>query len=170
MLVRPRARRISPQLRPIAVHVRLQDGEQGDAVTSPGHDGAPSPLRVGGACHHRCVHDDASALRVDPEEAAGARLRLRFDWWTFVWIVVAVLGALALLALVSNTTTMLTRIGIGVLIALALDPLVDKLQRRFSMRRGLAVGIVAVGIIAFATLLLLVLGPRAVDEARRFSS
>ena len=40
---------------------------------------------------------------------------------------------------------------------------------RFSMRRGFAVAIVAVGIIAVATLLVLVLGPRAVDEARKFS-
>ena len=115
------------------------------------------------------MQDDPSALRVDPEDVAGARLRLRLDYRTFVWIVVAVLGALALIALVANTTTMLTRIGIGVLIALALDPLVDKLQRRFSMRRGFAVLIVAVGIIALATLLVLVLGPRAVDEARQFS-
>jgi predicted PurR-regulated permease PerM len=115
------------------------------------------------------VSEDASALRVEPEEIAGARLRLRLDWRTFVWIVLAVLGALALLALVANTTTMLTRIGLGLLIALALDPLVDKLQQRFSMRRGLAVTVVAVGILALAALLILVLGPRAVGEARQFS-
>jgi predicted PurR-regulated permease PerM len=115
------------------------------------------------------VDDEASALRLDPEDTAGARLRLRLDWRTFVWLVVAVLGALALLALFGNTTTMLTRIGIGVLIALALDPLVDKLQQRFRMRRGFAVAIVAVGIISLATLLVLVLGPRAVEQARQFS-
>jgi predicted PurR-regulated permease PerM len=121
------------------------------------------------ACHHHRVEDDASALRVDPENAAGARLRLRLDWRTFAWLVIAVLGALALIALVTNTTTMLTRIGIGLLVALALDPLVDKLQRRLATRRGVAVLIVATGIITLATLLVLVLGPRAVDEARQFS-
>ncbi len=115
------------------------------------------------------VSEDTSALRVDPEDVAGARLRLRLDWRTFAWIVLAVLGALAALALVTNTTTMLTRIGIGVLIALALDPLVDNLQHRFSLRRGFAVAIVAVGILSLATLLILVLGPLAVDEARQFS-
>jgi predicted PurR-regulated permease PerM len=115
------------------------------------------------------VSEDTSALRVDPEDVAGARLRLRLDWRTFAWIVLAVLGALAALALVTNTTTMLTRIGIGVLIALALDPLVDNLQHRFSLRRGVAVAIVAVGILSLATLLILVLGPLAVDEARQFS-
>jgi predicted PurR-regulated permease PerM len=115
------------------------------------------------------VNDDASALRVDSDEMAGARLRLRLDWRSFAWLMLAVLGALALFALVANTTTMLTRIGIGLLIALALDPLVDKLQARFSMRRGIAVTIVAVATIALATLVVLVLGPRAVDEARQFS-
>ena len=115
------------------------------------------------------MEEQASALRVDPEDVAGARLRLRLDWRTFVWLALAVLGALALIALVTNTTTMLTRIGIGVLVALALDPLVDSLQRRFSMRRGIAVVIVAVGVITLAALLAVVLGPRAVDEARQFS-
>lgn len=115
------------------------------------------------------MDDDASALRIDADDVAGARLRVRFDWRSFAWVVVAVLGALAVLALVRNTTTMLTRIGIGVLVALALDPLVDKLQERSGMRRGFAVAIVAAGILGLATLLVLVLGPRAVDEARQFS-
>ncbi len=115
------------------------------------------------------MQDDASALRVDPDQVAGARLRLRLDWRTFVWIVLAVAGALTLLALVRNTTTMLTRIGIGVLVALALDPLVGAVQRRWRLRRGFAVAIVALGVIALATLLILVLAPRAVQEARQFS-
>ena len=37
------------------------------------------------------------------------------------------------------------------------------------MRRGLAVAIVAVGVLGLAALLVLVLGPRAVEEARQFS-
>jgi predicted PurR-regulated permease PerM len=115
------------------------------------------------------VDDDASALRVDADEAAGARLRIRLDWRTFVWVAIAVLVALAAMALVRNTTTMLTRIGIGVLIALALDPLVDKLQSRWRMRRGFAVAIVAIAVLALAGLLIGVLGPRAVAEARKFS-
>ncbi len=126
--------------------------------------GPPRP-----SCHHQPVAQDESALRIDPEEAAGARLRLRLDWRTFVWLALAVLGALALLAFFRNTTTMLTRIAVGLLIALALDPLVDKLQRRFSMRRGYAVAIVAIVVLGLAALLVLVLGPRAVAEARKFS-
>jgi predicted PurR-regulated permease PerM len=115
------------------------------------------------------VDDEVSALRVEPESAAGARLRLRLDWRSFVWLALAVLVALALMGLFRNTTTMLTRIGIGVLIALAIDPLVDRLQQRWRMRRGLAVAIVALGILALAALLIGVLAPRAVAEARKFS-
>jgi predicted PurR-regulated permease PerM len=115
------------------------------------------------------VDDEVSALRVEPESAAGPRLRLRLDWRSFVWLALAVLVALALMGLFRNTTTMLTRIGIGVLIALAIDPLVDRLQQRWRMRRGLAVAIVALGILALAALLIGVLAPRAVAEARKFS-
>ena len=60
---------------------------------------------------------------------------------------------------------MLTRIGIGVLIALALDPLVGSLERRLPGRRGTAVAVVGVGVLSVAALLVLVLGPQAVEQA-----
>ena len=46
-------------------------------------------------------------------------LRIRLDWRTFVYLVVAVLGALVVIAVFRGTETMLTRIGIGLVIALA---------------------------------------------------
>jgi predicted PurR-regulated permease PerM len=116
------------------------------------------------------VEEDASALRIDPDLAAGARLRLRLDWRTFAYLALAILTALALMALFRNTSTMLTRIGIGVLIALALDPVVDSIQRRWHMRRGFAVTIVGLAVLSLAALLVGVLGPRAVSEARKFSA
>ena len=115
------------------------------------------------------MQDETSALRIDPEELAGARVRFRLDWKTFAWLVLAALVALAAIAIVRNTTTMLTRIGIGVVIALALDPLVNAIERRWRLRRGFAVGIVAIGIFGLAALLIVVLGPRAVAEGRKFS-
>ena len=96
-------------------------------------------------------------------------LRLRLDWRNGLYVVLAVVGALAVIAVISNSTAMLTRIGIGILIALALDPLADSLQRRFSLNRALAVTILAVGLLGIAGLLGVVLGPRAVAEAGRFS-
>ena len=107
-------------------------------------------------------------LQLDTDDVA-ARVRVHLDWRTFAWVVIAVLTALAVFALVRNTTTMLTRIGIGVVIALALDPLVDGIVRRWKMRRGFAVAIVAAAILGLAALLIVVLGPRAATEAGRFS-
>jgi len=112
------------------------------------------------------VDGDASAR---PADLSDGTVRLQLDWRTFAYLVVAMLVALAALGLFRQTTTMLTRIGIGVLIALALDPLADAGQRRFSTRRGVAVGVVAVGVLGLASALIGVLGPQAVDQARRFS-
>ncbi len=115
------------------------------------------------------MDEDSSALRIDPETVAGARVRLRLDWRTFAGLVLAVLTALALIALIRNTSTMLTRVGLGVLIALALDPIVGSIERRWHVRRGFAVTIVAVAVGVLAALLVGVLGPQAVDQARSFS-
>jgi putative heme transporter len=112
---------------------------------------------------------EESSLRIDPEVAAGARVRIRLDWRTFLYLVLAILAGLALVAVFRGTTTMLTRVGIGIVIALALDPLTRSLQRRFEFRRGVAVAMVALGAGVLAGLLIGVLGPRAVSEARQFS-
>ena len=115
------------------------------------------------------MQDEPSALHLDADELAGAPVRLRLDWRTFAWLVLAVLTALAILAVFRNTSTMLTRIGVGVVIALALDPLVGSIVRRWRIRRGFAVAVVAIAIFGLATLLVVVLGPRAVAEAGQFS-
>ncbi len=81
------------------------------------------------------------------------------DWTSFAYIVIAVLTALTMLATVRHTQTMLTRISIGILIALALDPVANAIERRLNTRRGLGVAALGVG----------VLGPRAVTEVRQFS-
>ena len=91
------------------------------------------------------------------------------DWKSFAYIVIAVLTALALFATVRHTQTMLTRISIGVLIALALDPVADAIERRLNTRRGLAVAAVAFLVLGVAALVVGVLGPRAVTEVRQFS-
>ena len=115
------------------------------------------------------MNEETAPLRIDPEEAAGARLRIRLDWRTFVYLVAAILGALLMIAVFRGTQTMLTRIGIGVLIALALDPLTNAIRRWLGIRRGLAVGLVALFVIGLAALLIAVLGPRAVEQAGNFS-
>ena len=60
---------------------------------------------------------------------------------------------------------MLTRIGVGVVLALALDPVVVRVHRRFRWQRGTAVALVGtlLGIVFLGVLV--VLGPAAIDEA-----
>ena len=131
---------------------------------SRGLTGVTSP-----ACHHRGVNEEGLPLRIDPDDAGGSRLRIRLDWRTFAYLVVAILGALAVIAVFRGTETMLTRIGVGLVIALALDPLTNAVGRGLGIRRGLAVGIVALGVFGLAALLIVVLAPRAVTEASKFS-
>ena len=115
------------------------------------------------------VNEEGLPLRIDPDDAGGSRLRIRLDWRTFAYLVVAILGALAVIAVFRGTETMLTRIGVGLVIALALDPLTNAVGRGLGIRRGLAVGIVALGVFGLAALLIVVLAPRAVTEASKFS-
>ena len=95
--------------------------------------------------------------------------RWRLDGKSFTFIVIAVLTAFALIATLRHTETMLTRISIGILIALALDPIVSSVERRLNGRRGLAAAAVALMVLGAAALLVGVLGPRAVTEIRQFS-
>ena len=95
--------------------------------------------------------------------------RFRLDGTTFLATVVGVLGVLAVLAVLDNSATMLTRIALGVLIALALDSVVTTLTERLHVRRGVAVVGVAAVVVGVAALVVTVLAPRAVAEVRQFS-
>ena len=84
-------------------------------------------------------------------------------------VIVAVLVVLAVLAVLRNSSAMLTRIGLGVLIAMALDAVVNALVRRLRVRRGVVVVGVAVAIVGIALLVVTVLAPRAIAEVQNFS-
>jgi len=111
-----------------------------------------------------------SPLQIESLRSRAVTERWMLDWRSFGYIVIAVLAALAVLAVVKHSETMLTRISIGVLIALALDPVADSIERRLHGRRGLAVTAVAFLVLGVAALVVGVLGPRAVTEIRQFSS
>ena len=115
------------------------------------------------------VNGEATPLRMDAEEAAGARVRIQLDWRTFVYLVAAVVAALAVIAVVSGTATMLTRGGVGLILALALDPITKAVHRRLGVGRGLAAGIVGVAVLGLAAVFIGVLAPLAVEEAGQFS-
>jgi predicted PurR-regulated permease PerM len=85
-------------------------------------------------------------------------------------VLLAAVGGLcvAVFAVLRSSPVMITRVGIGVLLAVALNPVVVRLQQR-GMRRGPAVVVVASAVaIGFAAVLTL-LAPHAVSQAREFS-
>lgn len=87
------------------------------------------------------------------------------DLASVVRVVVVALAAAALLTLIELTPSMLTKVGVGVVLALALDPIVVRVQTRFRWQRGTAVALVGtlLGLVFLAVLA--VLGPAAIDEA-----
>jgi predicted PurR-regulated permease PerM len=80
-----------------------------------------------------------------------------------------VLVATAVVGVVGAATRSVTWCAIGGLLALALDPLVDRIERRLSCRRTTAVGIVLAGFITVVVAIGVLLGPAAARELQQFS-
>jgi len=89
---------------------------------------------------------------------------------SILWIALGVFVALVVVGLLREIPDALTRVGVGVLLAFALDPVVNRVRHRLHCSRVAAVGLVgsvAVGLVAF---LIVVLGPSAVRQAEQFGS
>lgn len=94
---------------------------------------------------------------------------LRGDVVFVSMIGIGILAALVILAVFASAPHELTVIGVGVLLALALDPVLNATQRRFQCSR--AVGTLIVGA-TFAVVLggiVLFLAPQAADQASEFA-
>jgi predicted PurR-regulated permease PerM len=96
--------------------------------------------------------------------------RVDLDWRTVAAVPVALLALLGAFAFVRATGGTLTWIVIGTVLAVALDPVVDKVQRSLRIRRGVAVGVVGAAVVALGAVVVVFLGPPAVREAQAFSS
>jgi len=98
--------------------------------------------------------------------APAPRTVVELDLRSLVTMVVVALGALGILAVLRYTPSMVTRILLGVVIALALDPVVGRVRARLGgTSRGIAVAIVGTGLGLALLGVLLVLGPAAIEEA-----
>jgi predicted PurR-regulated permease PerM len=91
------------------------------------------------------------------------------DWRSAATVAVLVLVMTAVVGMIAAATRSVTWCAIGGLLALALDPLVDRIQRRLSCRRTTAVGIVLAGFITVVVAIGLLLGPAAAREVQQFS-
>lgn len=103
----------------------------------------------------------------DPTDDAVVRVA-RLDWRSGAWIAGGLFVAFVGMGLLRNIPSSLTRIAIGVLLAMALDPLVVRIRKRLGCPRAAAVAIVAAGLAAIFALLVFVLGPPAIEQARDF--
>lgn len=93
---------------------------------------------------------------------------LRLHWRSALWIGGGVFTALVLVEFVRNVPDSLTRVGIGVLLAFALDPVVVRVRARLGCSRATAVAIVGATVAMLFAVLLLLVGPQAVDQAASF--
>jgi predicted PurR-regulated permease PerM len=106
------------------------------------------------------------ATEAAPVPPAEDHLVVDIDLRSLVTLVAVGLGALAILAVLRLTPSMLTRILVGIVIALALDPVVNRVRARLGgTSRGIAVAIVGTGLGLALFGVLLVLGPAAIEEA-----
>lgn len=95
---------------------------------------------------------------------------VRLDFRSFAWVAGGLFSALVLVAFFRNVPDSLTRVGVGVLLAFALDPVVVRVSRARGWSRAVAVAVVGTAVAALFAVLILVLGPPAVEQARRFGS
>ena len=144
--------------------------------TLPAPDFAASEVAAEGASagaivrNVPAVHDplgDVATGDLSPSRRAPGEPRV--EALLFSMIGVGILGAMVVLAVFRAASSELTALGIGLLVALALDPVLRATQRRFTCSR--AVGTLIVGSL-FAVVLggvVFILGPQAADQARQFA-
>ncbi len=85
-----------------------------------------------------------------------------------VWLTVAVLAAFTVLAVFRIAGPALTQVAVGVILALALDPLVVMVSKRGHVSRSQAVAIVAATFAALTVALIAFVGPPATRQAAQF--
>jgi predicted PurR-regulated permease PerM len=89
----------------------------------------------------------------------GEVLRVELAWQSAILAAAGIVALIAAFGVASATSRTLTYVVIGLLLALALDPLVDRVQDRLHLRRGLAVGGVLIGFLAAVALVAVLVGP-----------
>ena len=101
----------------------------------------------------------------DAGTGSEARLPLDLGPVSAVRLLVVALGGAAIFAVVDHAPSTITKIAVGIVLALALDPVVVRAQERFRWQRGTAVALVG-GLLGLAFLgVLAVLGPAAIEQA-----
>jgi len=102
-------------------------------------------------------------------DRSGDELVVDLDRRSVAVTMAAVVAVVVLFAAGRAARDGLTFVGLGTLLALALSPVVAMVQRTVAARRGVAVGLVLVAFIGAVALVVVLLGPPAVRQAREVS-
>jgi putative heme transporter len=109
----------------------------------------------------------------DKQESESSAIRL--DLASTLWLTVAVVVAYMLFGIFRNAGQALTKVAIGVILALALDPLVVRVRQRLDTKRARAnnraraVAFVTGAFVTVGFLIVVFVGPAATREAKQFS-
>jgi predicted PurR-regulated permease PerM len=130
-----------------------------------------APRCSGESCRSEDIRSYSTAVAAAREGSRAPRgiRQIELDFHTYVVFGLSVGGAYMLLALFTSASRTFTWLVIGTLLALALDPLVGAVERRFSVGRRNAVCVVFGGFLVFTVGAGALLIPRAVDQAQNFS-
>jgi predicted PurR-regulated permease PerM len=85
-----------------------------------------------------------------------------------VIVAIATMVLLGMIVAVATSGVLATLLVLAALFAFALDPVVDKIQQRFTMARGYAVGLMMGSVLLVIAGGIALLGPQTVDQARSF--
>ena len=105
----------------------------------------------------------APARAEEPEAAISV---VDLDWRSVAWAMAAFVALVAVTGLVRSASRAITVVAIGTLLALALDPLVSRVQRGLGGRRTAAVTVVMVGFLALLVAAVALLAPPAIRQGR----
>ena len=110
-------------------------------------------------------------LPADGPAAAPATVEeVDLDWRSVAWALAAFVALVTVTGLVRAAPRALTVLAVGTLLALGLDPLVTRVERRLGGRRAVAVAVVMLGRAVAAGLIVALLAPRAIEQGRALGS
>ncbi|MGH9111311.1 MAG: AI-2E family transporter [Acidimicrobiales bacterium] len=113
--------------------------------------------------------DPEIADRQAEGDGAGGRVVIDIDPWSFVVLAGAAALAVVLFAINSAASDVLTGIGVGLLLGVALSPVVSATQRRWGTTRGSAVALVGTALTVAVAVVVLLVAPAAIQQSREFS-
>lgn len=98
------------------------------------------------------------------------RIIVDIDPRSYVVLVATALAAMAVFAVVASASDMVTGIGVGALVGVALAPVVTVAQARWRLSRGLAATVVGLALAVVVALVVFLVAPATVRQSQDFST